>query len=175
MADQNDQINKLAREHVSILMNLLNVKETIAKGILIGIKKYAVQSANDHPAYHDHVYPIYKSKLNDLIFNFKAKDDENPNESIISIIEEMKNGNLDAETIAFMTPQQLNEKKWSILVERINNSENAIKNLPTRKWKKCENCNKRRYFWRQEQIRSSDEPMTSIYTCKNCNREYRIN
>jgi len=175
MSEQNDKINKLAREHVSVLTNLLNVDIDTAKSILIGIKKYAQQSANDHPLYHDHIYPIFKSKLNDLIFNFKSKNDDEPNKTIIRIIKEVKSGKFDAEKIAFLSPYDLNEKKWAIVVDRINNSENAIKNLPTRKWKKCEGCEKQQYFWRQEQIRSSDEPMTSIYTCKNCNREYRIN
>ncbi|CAK4028934.1 DNA-directed RNA polymerase III subunit RPC10 [Lecanosticta acicola] len=42
---------------------------------------------------------------------------------------------------------------------------------------KCanENCDSRRAYFRQVQIRSADEPMTSFYKCVVCSREWREN
>ncbi|KAK4634740.1 DNA-directed RNA polymerase III subunit RPC10 [Fulvia fulva] len=42
---------------------------------------------------------------------------------------------------------------------------------------KCanENCDSRMAYFRQVQIRSADEPMTSFYKCVKCTREWREN
>jgi len=142
----------------------------ISKKIVTGISMYVEQNLLDQPNAHDHSYPIFKSKLNDLVFNLQLQ-----NPTIVDLIEKMNNDEFPPEKLAFLSPSELNEGNWKLIKERLETTQNVLKNLPTVKWKKCLTCKENAYFWRQEQVRGSDEPMTSFYTCKKCNRLYKVN
>jgi len=58
----------------------------------------------------------------------------------------------------------------------INEAEKASEVLePIIKWKPCRNCKNTEFFYYQLQPRSADEPMTTFYICKNCNKTARVN
>lgn len=161
-----DNIIKDAIEIINIYIG----DEIVSKKIVNGIKKFMSNKCSDHPGITSHSEAIFKAKLRDLEFNLQSQ-----NPTIIRLIDDMINDKFPAENLAFLEAYELNVDNWKEIMDRIATTEHVIKNLPSVKWKPCLNCNKREYFWRQEQVRSSDEPMTSFYTCKNCNRTYKVN
>jgi DNA-directed RNA polymerase subunit M/transcription elongation factor TFIIS len=76
--------------------------------------------------------------------------------------------------LAFLPPEELNTSKWTHEISRIKMNDDKIKNLPTVTWKPCKVCKENKYFFNQLQTRSGDEPITTFYTCKICNKLYKI-
>ena len=50
-----------------------------------------------------------------------------------------------------------------------------MKNLPSIEWKPCRVCDNVEHFYYQLQTRSADEPMTTFYICKQCDKTTKIN
>jgi len=115
---------------------------------------------------------IYKDCLKNVIYNC----DQN-HTTMQKIKKQIKDNNYNSYNLAFLKPEELDEDNWMKIILRRNTTEDKLKNLPTVDWKVCRNegCRNTKYFYYQLQTRSADEPMTTFYICKKCERTYKVN
>lgn len=113
---------------------------------------------------------IYKDCANNLIFN--CQQDNPTMQRLKDLILRKK---INPYNLAFLRPDELNEQNWMKIILRKNTTEDKLKNLPTIEWKACRVCKNTEYFYYQLQTRSADEPMTTFYVCKECDKTYKVN
>lgn len=113
---------------------------------------------------------IYRDCTKNLIFNCKQN-----NRTMKEIKQKIIKKKFNAYNLAFLRPDELDQDNWHKIILRKNTTEDKLTNLPTIEWKKCVICKNKEYFYRQEQTRSADEPMTTYYYCKHCGKTYSVN
>lgn len=113
---------------------------------------------------------VYHDTVDNLLFNC------NQNHNTIKRIKKMcKRGQYNAYNLAFLRPDELDEDNWMKIKARKLTTEEKLNNLPTITWKACYICKSNEYLFYQLQTRSSDEPMTTYYKCKKCDKVYKVN
>jgi transcription elongation factor S-II len=91
-------------------------------------------------------------------------------------INDINNGSIEAHKIAFMTHQEMNHDKWSVLIESKSKRDknkfetNLAAATDTFTCRKCK-ANQCTYY--QMQTRSADEPMTTFVTCIPCGNRWK--
>lgn len=113
---------------------------------------------------------IYQDSARNLVYNL-----EQNHPTIQKITKKISKGKYNAYNLAFLKKDELDEDNWMKIILRMNTTEEKLNNLPTIEWRPCRNCKKIEYFYYQLQTRSADEPMTTFYICKNCNKTYKVN
>jgi DNA-directed RNA polymerase subunit M/transcription elongation factor TFIIS len=108
--------------------------------------------------------PTFIDKFNDIYLNL------NPNGYLKNetLQESIKNKNISAKFLAFMSPQQIFPEKWEKLYEKQKRNEDSIKNMATSNLYKCYRCGKSKCIITQIQTRSADEPSTKFIRCVEC-------
>jgi transcription elongation factor S-II len=92
------------------------------------------------------------------------------------IISQIKEGKIQAHTVAFMTHQEMKPEKWALLIEakikrdKIKYEENMEASTDSFTCRRCKS-NKCTYY--QMQTRSADEPMTTFVTCLDCGQRWK--
>ena len=85
----------------------------------------------------------------------------------------IKNKKIKPEEIAFLSPQELDPKKWEKLLKK---REKARKNLQeaniTTEYT-CSKCKNNKHTVVSLQTRSADEPITHFITCTNCGHTFK--
>jgi DNA-directed RNA polymerase subunit M/transcription elongation factor TFIIS len=142
------------------------------KNVENGIYDYTRDFCSSNNLLISEAEKIYSSVENNLLFNFKNEK----NVTIKKIIKRIEDGekNLDY-NLVFMPPHELDEENWKDIIEKIDNTEKTLKNLPTIEWNKCKSCGNTRYTYYQLQVRRSDEPITTFYICSSCGKNYKVN
>lgn len=113
---------------------------------------------------------IYKDAMKNFIYNCKQD-----HQTIRNLKKKIIQKEFNPYDFAFLRPEELDEDLWMKIILRKNTSEEKLNNLPTINWRACKNCKSIEYSYFQLQTRSSDEPMTTFYICKKCNKVYRVN
>ncbi len=144
--------------------------EKISKKIEIGIYNYTKQYCKCNNIDIKMAPGIYNHTLENILFNFNTC-----NETITNIINNINEGNFNPLNLAFLKPNELNEEIWDKIITRKVTTEKMLTNLPTMQWKQCRDCKHNQYSYYQLQTRSVDEPMTTFYICKQCNKTYKVN
>jgi len=113
---------------------------------------------------------VYKDCTRNLLYNL-----EQDSSTIQDIKKRIIEKRFNPYNLAFLRPEELNEDNWTKIIMRKKTTEETFKNLPTVEWKPCRACKNTKFFYKQEQTRSADEPMTIFYTCKQCGKVTKIN
>lgn len=113
---------------------------------------------------------IYTDTVKNIIFNC-----EQNHLTMGKIRKLISKGQYNAYNLAFLSPHELDEDNWMKIILRKNTTEEKLTKLPTIQWRPCRVCKNTGYFFYQLQTRSADEPMTTFYICKECNRTYKVN
>jgi DNA-directed RNA polymerase subunit M/transcription elongation factor TFIIS len=108
---------------------------------------------------------IYNHRTNSIIQNIKSNK---------NFVRNIKNNNINAKYIAFMTPQQINPNNWKELIFKQNAKEEAIHNIPTTNIYKCKRCGERKCITRIAQTRAADESLNVLVICTVCNNSFII-
>jgi len=135
-----------------------------------GLYDYSEQYCNSNGNNLVMALPIYKDCSQNLIFNFSQN-----HTTIHEIKKEIQKKKYNPYNLAFLTPDELDKDNWMKIILRRNTTEDKLNNLPTVEWKPCRICTKKEYFYYQMQTRSADEPMTTFYICKQCDKTYKVN
>ena len=110
---------------------------------------------------------IYLDHLRSVYVNLKSNT---------VLIEQVKQGQIKAHTIAFMTHQELNPEKWDGLIQaKIKRDKNKFETnieAATDTFK-CRKCHSNKCTYYQMQTRSADEPMTTFVTCIECGQRWK--
>jgi transcription elongation factor S-II len=135
-----------------------------------GIYNYSLKQASSRKVIKkwDNVYfvQIYIDHLKSIFMNIK-------NEYILG---QLKNGEIKAHMIAFMTHQELNPEKWHQLIDakikrdklKYDTTIQASTNMFT-----CRKCKSKNCTYYQLQTRSADEPMTTFVSCIDCSARWK--
>lgn len=140
------------------------------KQIEQGSYDYAEQYCKSNPHNLIMAQPIYNDIIKNIIFNC-----EQNHKTIRKIKKNISKGTYNPYNLAFLRPDEFDEDNWMKIILRKNTTEEKLNNLPTIEWKACRVCKSTEYFYYQLQTRSADEPMTTFYICKECNKTYKVN
>lgn len=116
---------------------------------------------------------IYLNKMVSIYTNLKGDSYLKNN----NLIERIIKGDINASSLALLTPQQLFPEHWEKIIERKNAKDEF---LYTKKFVartnefRCGKCKKNECTYYQVQIRSSDEPMTTFVTCLECGHKWKF-
>ena len=159
------------RDNIRTKMNIIIEDETISLNLEKGIYNYCIKEADERNIVKkwDNIYfcHIYIDRLRSVFSNLK----ENP-----SLLEKIKNKEIQAHMIGFMNHQEMKPEKWKALIddkkERDKNkySPKIIGNTDQFTCRKCKSNNCSYY---QLQTRSADEPMTTFVTCISCGSRWK--
>jgi len=139
-----------------------------------GIYNYSIKEAKnrkvvkkwDNPyfvqIYVDRVRSVYMNLSNSKVYQ--------------TITEQLELGTLKAESIAFMTHQEICPDKWEPLIhakmKRDKHKYETNIEAATDAFK-CRKCHSNKCTYYQLQTRSADEPMTTFVTCIDCGNRWK--
>lgn len=143
---------------LSILNTYIPIK--LGRKLEDAIYKYTVEYVRIKKLPQEYTQSVYMSKLDDIYFNIKP---ENNSDLLIKII----NKEIDINKIPYMTPNELDLKKWDTIIKRKEYIENK-KNYCEESVYSCKRCKENKCHVYQLQTRSADEPMTTFVQCTKC-------
>jgi transcription elongation factor S-II len=151
-------------------LNLILENEKNSSNLEKGIFNYALKEATNRKVVkkwdNQYFVQIYLDRLRSIYINLKNTE----------ILEQIKNGTIQAHTVAFMSHQEMRPDKWKELIEdKIIKDKNKFEtnveaSTDTFTCRKCKS-NKCTYY--QMQTRSADEPMTTFVTCIECGNRWK--
>ena len=135
-----------------------------------GVFNYAIKEANnkklikkwDNPSF----VQVYLDHLRTIYINLK-----NPN-----IVQQIKNDEIQPQTLAFMTHQEMNPTHWKEQLDmkakrdaaKFTNNIKASTDMFT-----CKKCKSKKCTYYELQTRSADEPATIFVTCLDCGKNWK--
>lgn len=137
----------------------------------IGIYNYAIKEAERRKIVkkwdNKSFVCIYLDHIKSVLMNLNE-----------NIIEQIKNKEIKAQNVAFMTHQELCPHKWAKAIERktirdkvkFENKMEATTDTFT-----CRKCKSNRCSYYLLQTRSADEPMTCYVSCLDCGKRWKTN
>jgi transcription elongation factor S-II len=152
------------------LGDILGCEHTLVANLEKGIFNYAIKEANNKKIvkkWENKAFAqIYVDKLRTIYMNLK-----NP-----ELLQNIRNGEIIPQSIAFMTHQELNPSRWKILIEqkikrdasKFTNNIQASTDMFT-----CKKCKSKKCTYYELQTRSADEPATIFVTCLDCGKHWK--
>ena len=137
----------------------------------IGIYNYAIKEAERRKIVkkwdNRSFVQIYLDHIKSIMMNLNE-----------DIIEQIKNKDIKAQNVAFMTHQELCPRKWAKAIEKkairdkvkFENNMEATTDTFT-----CRKCKSNRCSYYLLQTRSADEPMTCYVSCLDCGKRWKTN
>jgi transcription elongation factor S-II len=139
-----------------------------------GIYNYSIKEADIKKVLkkwsNPHIVQIYLDKFKTLWINLKDKD------VLENLKKQIEEYDLQPHKVAFMTHQELNPKKWDVLIEKKIKRDKAkyeTKIQAATDIFKCRKCKSKECTYYQMQTRSADEPMTTFVSCINCGNRWK--
>ena len=158
------------RDNVRLQLNKMIDNDVKSKNIERGIYNFALKECSDRKVVKkwDNPYftQLYLDRLRTIIINLKN----------IELLENVKNGTIKSNALAFMTHQEMNPQKWEGYIVRKmqrdkykyeTNIEAATDTF------KCRKCHGNKCTYYQMQTRAADEPMTTFVTCIDCGNRWK--
>lgn len=160
--------DKERKNTIKLLMDHFDAKNCskIENGIFDFTEQYCKSNGNNLIM----AQAIYKDCAKNILFN--CEQNHPTIQKIKKLITKKK---YNPYNLVFLRPDELDEDNWMKIILRKNTTEDRLKNLPTIEWKPCRICKNIEYFYYQLQTRSADEPMTTFYICKECDKTYKVN
>ncbi len=159
-------------------LNLIIDNKTICENIEKSIYSYATEQCtikNIEPDIENKLFlRIYVNKLMSL-YNNLDKSSYIKNEDFY---DQVMDGTINIEKIAFLTPQEINKKHWKKYIDKQSAVDEFLYSrtagIRTNEYK-CGRCKERNCSYYQMQVRCSDEPMTTFINCLNCGNNWSFN
>ena len=154
------------RDKLNKKINNRNIVENLEKGIY----NYSLETATKKKIVKkwENIYftQIYLDRLKTIYINLQ-------HEPLMNIL---KNKEIKAHTLAYMTHQEMIPDRWKLLIE-LQEIKEANKYTPKIEASTdnftCWKCKSKECSYYQLQTRSADEPMTTFVTCLNCGKRWR--
>jgi DNA-directed RNA polymerase subunit M/transcription elongation factor TFIIS len=149
---------------------LLSEKPNFFINLEKGIYNYAIKEATSRKIIKKWENPffvqLYTDRLRSIFINLNNKDFQ---EIILS-------EGIESHTIAFMTHQEMNPKRWSTLIQQkaLRDQSKLTTNIEaSTDMYTCKKCKSKRCTYYELQIRSADEPATIFVTCLDCGKHWK--
>jgi transcription elongation factor S-II len=152
------------------LHTIIGCEDMMVVNLEKGIFNYAIKEANNKKIvkkWENKAFAqIYVDKLRTIYMNLK-----NP-----ELLQNIRNGEITPQSIAFMTHQELNPQRWKILIEqkikrdasKFTTNIQASTDMFT-----CKKCKSKKCTYYELQTRSADEPATIFVTCLDCGKHWK--
>jgi hypothetical protein len=158
------------RENVRKKIEPILDDETNATNLEKAIFNYTIKEATSRKIIKkwDNPYfaQLYLDRLRTIYFNLKKPE----------LLEQIKNGEITPQTLAFMTHQEMDPAQWKDLIER-KTKRDASKfttNLQaSTDMFTCKKCRSKKCTFYELQTRSADEPATIFVTCLDCGKHWK--
>lgn len=85
----------------------------------------------------------------------------------------IKDKKIIPEEIAFLSPQELDPKKWEQLLKKREKNRKNLQNANITEEYVCSKCGNNKHTVVSLQTRSADEPITHFITCTNCGHTFK--
>ena len=160
------------RENIRAKLNqIINSSDnTITINLEKGVFNYAIKEANNRKIvkkWENRAFAqIYTDKLRAVYMNLKNPD----------LLQQIKNADISAQSVAFMTHQELNPERWKTLIDqkikrdasKFTTNIQASTDMFT-----CKKCKSKKCTYYELQTRSADEPATIFVTCLDCGKHWK--
>jgi len=142
----------------------------IATNLEKAVYNYAIKEATQRKIIKKWENPFFKQlytdRLRTIYINIKSPQ----------ILQTIQSGELNPQTFAFMTHQEMNPERWGPLIakktkrdaSKFNNNIEASTDMYT-----CKKCRSKKCTYYEMQTRSADEPATIFVTCLDCGKHWR--
>lgn len=163
-----------AIQKLNLIINDINICENIEKSIY-NYASEQCKNKNIEPNIDNEIFlRIYVNKLMSLYNNLDKKS-YIKNESFY---DELMDGSINIEQIAFLSPQEMNKKHWQKYIDKQSAVDEFLYSrsagIRTQEYK-CGRCKEHNCSYYQLQVRCSDEPMTTFINCLNCGNSWSFN
>jgi transcription elongation factor S-II len=158
------------RENISDkLFEVIN-NRNIVKNLEKGIYNYSLELANNKKIVkkwdNQYFVQIYLDKLKTILINLKNT----------KLLTNIKEKNIKAHELAYMSHQEMNQDRWRELIE-LQQIKEENKYTPKIEASTdnftCFKCKSKECTHYQLQTRSADEPMTTFVTCIRCSNRWK--
>ena len=136
----------------------------IAVYIELSIFEYALVHITVNNLESMFITAIYMDRFNEIYMNL----DDNSYLENHSLKENILNGSLSPQIIAFLSPEQLHPAKWVEIIKKQQYRIDKEQNMATTDLYQCKKCKERKCVVTRAQIRSLDEATTTIVCCQIC-------
>jgi transcription elongation factor S-II len=163
-----------AIQKLNLIINDVNICENIEKSIYNYASKQCLEK-NIEPNIENEIFlRIYVNKLMSLYNNLDKKS-YIKNESFY---DEVMDGSINLDQIAFLSPQEMNKNHWQKYIDKQSAVDEFLYSrsagIRTQEYK-CGRCKEHNCSYYQLQVRCSDEPMTTFINCLNCGNSWSFN
>ena len=159
------------RKNIQEKFNDIIGDEKKSRNLERGIYNYSLEEANKLKVvkkWDNHYFiELYLSRLRSIYLNLK----NNP-----ELLDQLQKDIYSSQEIAFFSHQQLNSKRWEVLIEeKKKRDKNKVeaKIVASTDAFKCRKCGSRETTYSQAQLRSADEPMTTFVACITCGNHWK--
>ena len=150
-----------------ILNNDLEMASKLEKGVY----NYSIQEANSRKIIKKWENPyfsqVYMDRLRTVYMNLKNEE----------LLNQIKNGEITPQSVAFMTHQEMNYEHWRVMIEKKIKRDASLFNTEmkaTTDMFTCKKCKSKRCSHVELQTRSADEPATIFITCLDCGKNWKM-
>lgn len=110
---------------------------------------------------------IYQDKSDELLCHFE-------NDKNSELIQSIKSKKIDPNTVAILSPQELNPEKYEKIQKKKDLEEFNKNNQATTDIFKCSKCGHRKCKVTEKQTRAADEPATTFVECQECGHVWTL-
>lgn len=160
-----DKMNNILKRKETII-RIDNILYDVEKSILLehGIYEYAIVYALNNNISENLIPAIYNDTTDNILSNIDPKSEIRSTQ----LLKNIKNSNIDAEYVAFLSPDQLNPRIWADIINKKKYEADKEKNKATSESFTCYKCGEKKCTITMLQTRSADEPMTTFISCITC-------
>nr|QBK88632.1 MAG: transcription elongation factor TFIIS [Mimivirus LCMiAC01] len=154
-----------------VLNQLSNALNDFNRAIKIeaGIFEHCIVYSLKNNLSMEHASAIYYDKYHDILHIF----DKESSVYNVQLIKKILKDKILAQTLPFLSPQQIDPKKWEKYIRKREMIEYKKNNMAISKLYKCRKCGKRRCKISMMQTRGGDEGMTVYICCTVCSHTWK--
>lgn len=161
---------EIFRSNICKKLRTIIEDETDTVNLEKGIFNYAIKESNTKKIIKKWENPlftqIYVDKLRSIYLNLKNEE----------FLNQIKNKEISARNVAFLTHQEINPEHWKENIEKkikrdaskFNTEIEASTDMFT-----CKKCKSKKCTYYELQTRSADEPMTIFVNCLSCGAHFK--
>jgi len=158
------------RNNIRTKMMAIIGDDNLSVNLEKGVFNYAIKEANSKKIIKKWENPyfvqLYLDRLRSLYLNLKNEE----------LLAQLKNKEINPQSLAFMTHQEMNPEHWCVLIDKkikrdANKYTTNIK--ASTDMFTCKKCKSKRCTYYELQTRSADEPATIFVTCLDCGKNWK--
>jgi|UniRef100_A0A6C0IQ57 DNA-directed RNA polymerase subunit M/transcription elongation factor TFIIS len=158
------------RENIQSKIRTFGIDEITSINLEKGMFNFAIKESDKNKIIKKWENPqfvqIYKDRFYSMYTNLKNKE----------LLDKITSNELNPQTVAFMTHQEMNPSHWKILLDKkmkrdshkFDKKVQASTDMFT-----CRKCKSKNCTFYELQTRSADEPATIFVTCIDCGKNWR--